>query len=68
MKLIEFLNLDIQTFYKRNEINLNIIYLKVMEVNEEEINRILGAMFTNSIDIGKFKIDIGKFKRELVKE
>ena len=26
-----------------------------MEVNEEEINRILGAMFTNSIDIGKFK-------------
>ena len=40
------------------KINLNIIYLKVMEVNEEEINRILGAMFTNSIDIGKFKRDL----------
>ena len=25
-----------------------------MEVNEEEINQILGAMFTNSIDIGNF--------------
>ena len=25
-----------------------------MEVNEDEINQILGAMFTNSIDLGDF--------------
>ncbi len=32
-----------------------------MEVNEEEINQILGAMFTNSIDIGNiFQIYISK--------